>query len=94
MRLTHPTNRPAKDSLRLALIATCFSLVVPQFGSVIIGMPLGLAAAVFGIRGIVRAKENGGRSLAIAGLVLGLVGPISALGIWILVIEVFNIPFY
>lgn len=92
MRLTLSSNRPATIAFWLAVFATLFSLVVPQFGAVIIGMPVGLGAAVFGIVGILRAREKGGRSLAISGLVLGLVGPIVALAIWVFIVEVFDIP--
>jgi hypothetical protein len=83
MRLTHPTNQPATAALWSAVFATFIGIVVPQF-AFLLGTPVGLAAVVFGIIGIVRAKSDGGRSLAILGLVLGLVGPIGALGVWLL----------
>jgi hypothetical protein len=92
MRLTHPSNRPATVALWLAVFATCVSLLEPQFGAFLLGMPLGLGAVVFGIIGIVRTSKAGGRSLATIGLVLGLVGPIAAVGVWLLIIEVFDIP--
>jgi hypothetical protein len=92
MRLTHPSNPPATVALWLGVFATLFSFLVPQFGAVLIGMPIGLGAAVFGIVGIIRARRNGGRSLAITGLVLGLVGPLAALVVWSVIIEVFDIP--
>jgi hypothetical protein len=92
MRLTHPNNQPATIALWLGVSATFVSLLVPQFGAFVFGMPLGLGEVVFGIIGIVRASKAGGRSLAITGLVLGLVGPVAAVGVWLLIIEVFDIP--
>jgi hypothetical protein len=92
MRLSHPANGPASISFWLAVAATGFSLVVPQFGAFVVGVPLGLGAVVFGIIGILRAKTEGGRPLALTGLVLGIVGPIAAVAVWILAIELFDIP--
>jgi hypothetical protein len=75
----------------LGIFATFLSLVVPQFGAFILGMPLGIGAVVFGVVGMVRARKEGGRSLAAAGLVLGLVGPIAAIAVWVFIVGVFDI---
>lgn len=72
--------------------ATLTGLVFPQFGWLVFGIPLGLAAAVFGVLGIREAQETGGRRLALVGAVLGLIGPIASLFVWILIIEVFDLP--
>jgi hypothetical protein len=92
MRLLHPANSPATISFWLAASATAVSLLVPQFGAFVLGIPLGLAAVVFGIIGMRRARKVGGLSLGLAGLVLGIVGPIAAVAIWIFIIKVFDIP--
>jgi hypothetical protein len=92
MRSTHPDNRPAQISFWLGVCATLVSLREPQFGTFLFGVPLGLGAVVLGIFGLVRARRDGGRSLALTGLVLGLVGPFAALAGWVLVIELFDIP--
>jgi hypothetical protein len=91
MRFTHPDNRPAEVSFWLGVSATFASLVEPQFGTFLIGVPLGLGAVVFGIIGLVRARRDGGRSLAVTGVALGLVGPFAALAGWVLIIELFDI---
>jgi hypothetical protein len=70
--------------------ATLAGLVFPQFGWLVFGVPLGLAGVVFGVLGIREAPEKGGRRLAVAGVLLGLIGPVASLFIWVLIIEVFN----
>lgn len=67
-------------------------MVFPQFGWAVFGIPLGLAALVCGISGIRRAKEKGGRRLAVWGAALGVLGPIAGLVVSILLIEVFDVP--
>jgi hypothetical protein len=68
------------------------SLGIPQFGWFVFGLPMGLAAVAFGIGGIRRAHERGGKRLALAGTALGLIGPVASLFLWILIIDVFNLP--
>jgi hypothetical protein len=45
----------------------------------------------FGAGGIRRAQEQGGKRLALAGILLGLMGPIAALLVWIVIIDVFEL---
>jgi hypothetical protein len=72
--------------------ATLAGLVFPQFGWAVFGLPLGLGAVIFGVLGIRGAREKGGRRLALAGAILGLIGPIASLFVWVLIIEVFDFP--
>jgi hypothetical protein len=72
--------------------ATLAGLAFPQFGWFVFGIPLGLAAVVFGVLGIREGREKGGRPLALAGALLGLIGPMASLFVWVLIIEVFDLP--
>lgn len=92
MRFTHPDNPQAEVSFWFGVSAAGVSLLVPQFGAFVFGLPLGLGAVVFGIIGLVRARRVGGRSLAVMGTALGLVGPVVGIVGWILIIERFDIP--
>jgi hypothetical protein len=76
-----PSNGPAVASLVLGIVGMAL-LFVP-----FIGVLLGILAVVFGYMGMKRAEANGGgRGLAIAGLVLGIVA--AAFGL--LFVIVFN----
>ena len=92
MRSTHPDNRPAQISFLLGVLATVVSVREPQFGTFIFGVPLGLGAIVLGMIGLVRAKRDGGRSLALMGVVLGLIGPFAVWAGFVLIFELFDIP--
>jgi hypothetical protein len=85
-------NGLANTAFLLGLAATLVGLAIPQFGWLVFGVPLGVGALVFGIGGIRRARERGGRRLAVIGIVLGVAGPPASLLLWILAIEVFDIP--
>jgi hypothetical protein len=78
--------------LALGVCATLTGLVFPQFGWAVFGLPLGVGAVIFGVLGIRGAREKGGRHLALAGAILGLIGPIASLFVWVLIIEVFDLP--
>jgi hypothetical protein len=93
MRFSHPDNPQAEASFWLGVGATGASVVVPQFGPVVFGLPLGLGAVICGIIGLIRGRRAGGRSLAVTGLALGLGGPFAGVAAWILIFELFDIPY-
>ena len=51
-------NNLANTAFVLGVGATLVSLALPQFGWLIFGLPLGLAAVGFGVGGIKRAREE------------------------------------
>jgi len=83
-----PTTVRPKSAFWLGVCATLVGLREPQFGTFLLGVPLGLGAVVLGIIGLVRARRDGGLSLAVTGVVLGLVGPFAALAGWVLIIGI------
>jgi hypothetical protein len=85
-------NSHANTAFALGVGATLAGLVYPQFGSFLFGIPLGLAAVVFGVLGFRGTQESRARRFAVVGALLGLIGPTATVFVWILVIEIFDLP--
>ena len=72
-------NGPAVTGLVLGILGVIFAFV--PFLGVVLGVGLGVLAAIFGAVGLSRAKDpyRGGKGMAIAGLVLGIIAIVLSL---------------
>ncbi len=81
-----PTNGMATAALVLGILGTVFGLIPVTFW---LGIILGALGIIFGFLGISRANRMGGerKGMAIAGLVLGIVGVVAGV-LWLVLVVV------
>src|ERR1700704_2793700 len=86
--LTRPRNGFGIAALVLGLLALVLSWTI------IGGIVFGITALIFGLRGWARVKRgeatNGG--LSVAGVILGLIGLLIAIGLIVFVVSILNSP--
>jgi hypothetical protein len=87
-----PPARPRNGFGIAALVLGLLALVLSV--TIIGGIIFGLLALIFGLLGRARAKrgEATNRGLSVAGVVLGIIGLLIAIGLVVYVVSIFNSP--